>query len=132
MDAVNVVSAAEILPYVLKNAGATLPKRDAVDIRITEAVKSGKPAYQDGIITDISQVGGYPEYKGQPYKDSDNDGMPDDWELKNRLNPNDASDAVKDINDDGYTNIEKYIFNIDTNKKVDWRDPKNNLAVFKR
>ncbi len=32
-----------------------------------------------GIITDISQVGGYPEYKGKAYKDSDGDGMPDAW-----------------------------------------------------
>ena len=35
-------------------------------------------SYKIGIITDVSQVGGYPEYKGTPYKDSDNDGMPDE------------------------------------------------------
>lgn len=131
MEPINIVSAKETFPHVLKNAGATLPKRDAVDIRITETVKSGKTTYQDGIITDISQVGGYPEYKGTPYPDTDNDGMPDDWERKNGLNPKDASDAVKDINGDGYTNIEKYIFNINTSKKVDWKDPKNNLSLFK-
>jgi hypothetical protein len=79
-----------------------------------------------GIITDISQVGGYPEYKGSPYKDSDKDGMPDAWEIKYKLNPNDPSDAVKDCNGDGYTNIEKYINGINPRKKINWKDPKNN------
>ena len=30
----------------------------------------------NGIITDISQVGGYPEYKGEPIKDLCADGIP--------------------------------------------------------
>ncbi|MNY22936.1 hypothetical protein D3C86_1565770 [compost metagenome] len=65
-------------------------------------------SYKKGIISDISQVGGYPEYKGKPYKDSDNDGIPDTWEIKNGLNPKDASDATK-ITKNGYSNIENYI-----------------------
>lgn len=80
-----------------------------MDQRIIEQVKTGKVMYKDGIITDISQVGGYPEYKGTPYADADDDGMPDEWERKNKLNPNDASDASKDRDGDGYTNIEEYI-----------------------
>ena len=79
-----------------------------------------------GIITDPSQVGGYPEYKGVPHKDTDSDGMPDEWELKHGLNPNDPSDASKDMNGDGYTNIEKYLNGIDPTKKIDWTDLKNN------
>ncbi|MDY4625425.1 MAG: polysaccharide lyase [Prevotella sp.] len=86
----------------------------------------GNDSYLGGIITDPSQMGGYPEYKGKPRKDSDGDGMPDDWEIANGLNPNDPSDANGDINGDGYTNIEKYINGIDTHKKVDWTDLKNN------
>jgi hypothetical protein len=54
-------------------------------------------------------VGGYPEYKGTPYKDADKDGMPDAWETKNGLNPNNASDASRDRDNDGYTNIEEYL-----------------------
>jgi len=115
--------------YVLENVGATLPKRDPVDTRVIEQVRTGKisylknvtlpstqfehrrlpiDSYKQGIITDISQVGGYPDYKGTPYKDSDKDGMPDDWETKNGLNPNDPSDASK-YTSTGYTNIENYL-----------------------
>ncbi len=87
----------------------------------------GKDSYKDGIITDIEQMGGFPKYKKYtPWKDSDGDGMPDEWEIANGLNPNDPSDANLDCNGDGYTNIEKYINGIDTKKKVDWTDLKNN------
>ena len=122
--------------YVLENAGAILPKRDAVDARIVREVTTGKIEYIDapdaivktpwikrrlpedsykmGIITDPKQVGGYPEYKGMPYTDTDNDGMPDDWEKSHGLNAKDANDAVKDADGDGYTNIEAFIFKIDS------------------
>lgn len=145
----------EIMPtkdayrFVLKNAGATLPKRDPVDVRIIKTVKTGeaiyekgldpdsfyqfkhrrlKPdSYKRGIITDIAQVGGYPEYNGKPYTDSDGDGMPDAYEKKFDLNPNDPSDAnAYPHGEDGYTQIEYYINGIDPNKKVDWSDLENN------
>ena len=88
-------------------------------------------SYKLGIITDISQMGGFPQYKKvKPYKDSDGDGMPDEWEVANGLNPNDPSDANGDINGDGYTNIEKYINAIDTKKKVDWTNVKNNYDTL--
>lgn len=83
-------------------------------------------SYKYGIITTPEQMGGYPKYKGKPYKDSDGDGMPDAWEKANGLNPNDPSDAIEDCNGDGYTNIEKYINGISTKEKVDWTDLKNN------
>jgi len=135
MASITLLPTKDAYSYVLANAGAILPKRDPVDTRVIEQVKTGKitykegvklPAtqfkhrrlpidsYKQGIITDISQVGGYPEYKGKPYKDSDNDGMPDEWENKNGLNPKDASDASKDKNNDGYTNIEDYLNSVVT------------------
>lgn len=135
--------------FVLENAGATLPKRDPVDVRIIKTVKTGKAIYEKGldpdsfyqfkhrrlppdsykrgIITDIAQVGGYPEYKGKPYTDSDGDGMPDAYEKKFNLDPNDPSDATSyPHGKDGYTQIEYYINGIDPNKKVDWSDLENN------
>lgn len=130
MPALTVLPTQEAFKYVLQNAGATLPKRDAVDVRVVEQVRTGKIAYKEGvklpesqfkhrrlpidsykqgIITDISQVGGYPEYKGIPYKDSDKDGMPDEYESKNGLNPKNAADASLVKGKDGYTNIEVYL-----------------------
>ncbi len=124
-----VMSAEESYDYVLANAGATLPRRDPVDIRIIKEVREGKPtplenvtlpekdfehrrlardSYKIGIITDISQVGGYPKYEGESYKDSDNDGIPDEEEVKMGLNPRDASDSAK-IGESGYANIEIFL-----------------------
>ena len=137
MAKVVTLSAGDAYKYVLDNAGAILPKRDAVDERIVEVVRTGKIAYspdakpfsskfikrrlpadsyKQGIISDINQVGGYPEYKGTPYKDSDNDGMPDAYEIKNKLDPKNANDASA-YRKNGYTNIEEYLNSvIDINK----------------
>ncbi len=122
---------------VLQQAGAILPRRDAVDLRVMEMVRTGKVAgakaapesleraarvgyaqkWVDelaesvplGFITQPSEVGGYPEYRGEPYRDSDGDGLPDDWESQRGLNPNSAADAGADLDGDGYTNIEDFI-----------------------
>ncbi|MBQ9357319.1 MAG: polysaccharide lyase [Prevotella sp.] len=88
-------------------------------------------SYKQGIITDPRQMGGYPEYRAwQPYVDTDQDGMPDEWELANGLNPNDPADANGDLNGDGYTNIEKYINAIPTQGRVDWRNLNNNYDTL--
>ena len=147
MAPVTILSAEEAFDFVLNYGGASFPKRDAVDARVMKSVKTGKvypakdarehqplyvkrrlPAdsYKQGIITDPQQVGGLPEYKGKPYVDTDGDGMPDKWEKKYGLNPNDSSDATGDVSGDGYTNIEKYINGIDPTVKVDWTNLENN------
>ncbi|MNK54866.1 hypothetical protein D3C87_738610 [compost metagenome] len=129
MPKISIIPALQAKDYVLANAGATLPKRDPVDTRVIKQVATGKievhpeakpsafqfehrrlakDSYKQGIITEISQVGGYPEYKGTPYKDTDDDGMPDAYEIKNGLNPKDATDATK-ITKSGYSNIEVYL-----------------------
>ena len=43
-----------------------------------------------------------------PDGDRDNDGLPDVWEIKYGLNPLQASDALLDTDNDGFTNIEEY------------------------
>lgn len=147
MPNVTIMDTKKAYRWVLDNVGATFPKRDAVDERVIKTVKTGKAIYEKdapefipqyvkrrlpidsykmGIIYDPRQVGGLPEYNGTPVKDSDNDGMPDAWEIRYGLNPNDPSDANLDCNGDGYTNIEKYINGIDPTQKIDWKDVKNN------
>lgn len=152
MPPVTIMTAKQAYKFVLANAGALYPKRDIVDQRVIHQIETDEvyydpkadeidyyqfqyrrlpqDSYKKGIITDISQVGGYPEYKGTPYVDTDKDGMPDAWEKKYGLNPNDPSDAVKDCNGDGYTNIEKYINAINPKKKVDWTNLKNNYDTL--
>lgn len=152
----NIQPAKAAYAYVLKNAGATLPRRDAVDKRIINEVRTGIiPPFQiakgsqekakfygyaqrytdeladmvtKGFITDPSEAGGWPEYQGVPYKDSDGDGLPDDWEKQHGLNPNDPGDASTDLNGDGYTNIEEFINGTRPGgKKVDWTNLKHNV-----
>jgi hypothetical protein len=40
--------------------------------------------------------------------DSDGDGMPDNFEIANHLNPNDPNDAAMDADGDGVTNLQEY------------------------
>jgi len=91
---------------VLEEAGATLAKRDAVDARIIEHIKSGTGR----TINSQQDVGAWPEYKhAEPPADTDDDGMPDAWEDAHGLDAKDASDAAKDAGADGYTNIEEFL-----------------------
>ncbi len=111
---IDVQPADEAYRDVLDGAGATLPRRDPVDQRVVEMVRTGEVTYKEGqgIITDISQVGGYPQYQGEPCQDSDSDGMPDAWETDHGLNPQDATDAAGDTDGDGYTNIEAFLYKL--------------------
>lgn len=120
-------SAEQAYELVLDSAGATLPKRDPIDARIINTVRTGKPTYGNGIINTPSDVGGWPEYKSTPAPaDSDHDGMPDAWEKKFGLNGNDPSDGPKDADDDGYTNVEEWFNGTDPTQFVDYRNPGNN------
>src|SRR5699024_2077896 len=153
-DNVDIMLAQDAYEFVLENVGATIPKRDAVDKRIIRQVRTGEinntvgevvdtgsefvyrrlapDSFERGIIMDISQVGGYPEYTGEPYQDSDDDGMPDDYEEKYEdlgLDPNEFN-ANGDINNDGYTNLEGYINGIDPHTSINWTDPSNNYDTL--
>jgi len=92
--------------WVLAETGATLPNRDAVDIRIVTDVqnKTGR------IINDEEEVGGWPELKSaEPPQDFDRDGMPDDWEKQYGFDPDDPADGNGDADGDDYTNLEEYL-----------------------
>lgn len=113
-------SAAEAYEKVLAYVGASL-YRDEIDARYMEEAKTGTATYQGsitqspGIIDKVSDVKGYTEANfgtgSRPADfDSDKDGIPDEWEKANGLDPNDASDALTySLDKKGYyTNIEVY------------------------
>jgi hypothetical protein len=115
----NVVTHTAEMAYqkVLDIAGASL-KRDAVDERIilhvtnktyTAHGSSGDLLSRFGIIDRPADVGGWPLLKTLPaLKDTDNDGMPDDWEISKKLDPNKANANGRDLSS-AYDNIEVYL-----------------------
>jgi len=120
-------SAEEAYTLVLAQAGATRPKRDPVDVRIVDMVRTGKCTHGNGIIDLPQDVGGWPQYASSPPPtDSDRDGMPDEWEKKFGLKPGDSSDGAADTDDDGYTNIEEWLNDTNPTVFVDYRKPENN------
>ena len=113
-------SAAEAFSKVLAYGGASL-YRDEIDARYMEEAKTGTATYKGsitnspGIIDKVSDVNGYTEDNfgtgTRPADfDTDKDGIADEWEKSNGLNPNDASDAITySLDKKGYyTNIEVY------------------------
>ncbi len=125
-DSMSIVqqSAKDAYLSVLDQAGAILPRRDAIDSRIVEEVRQGNamfegiyeskkpvsdPRLKCGIIDSQEDVGGWPELKSLPAPiDSDHDGMPDKWEVANGLNKGDPEDRNK-VAADGYTMLEVYL-----------------------
>ncbi len=112
VETIEMQSAEKAFELIVKNAGASL-HRDAIDLRIAEEVRSGTAPSgknKNGIIDSQQDVGGWPELKSLPSpKDSDSDGMSDDWETKNKLNPSDASDSDTYTIEKSYSNLEVYI-----------------------
>jgi pectate lyase len=126
---INQQTAEEAYKMVLDNAGAKLPKRDAIDERIINEARSGSATYEgesykadnqvadsskkSGIIDTQNDVGGWPVLHSSPAPlDTDHDGMPDSWEQKNKLdkvNPDDRNTVAPD----GYTMLEKYLNSIE-------------------
>lgn len=115
-------TAQEAYELVLDRAGASL-SRDTVDARIVHDVRTGTATFMtggngsvNGIIDTQSHVGGWPELKSEePQTDTDWDGIPDEWELANGLNPKCISDGWKYDLNESYTNLEVYL-----NELVKW------------
>lgn len=103
------MSAQDALSHVVDNVGASLV-RDAVDEVLINQLLSYGTAGQiinteddNGIAGNVGSIA-----NGAPPTDTDQDGMPDDWETTRGLNPNIADDTGDD-DADGYTNIEEYL-----------------------
>ncbi|WP_020576547.1 Ig-like domain-containing protein [Actinopolymorpha alba] len=103
-------SAQQAYESVLNNVGAILPRRDAVDARLINEVRTGTGR----MINSQKEVGGWPPIPtAEPPVDTDHDGMPDDWEIAHKLDPANPADGseVKGGNN-GYTNLEVYLNSI--------------------
>ena len=102
---VTTTDAATARREVLAGAGATRPRRDAVDARVVREVerRTGR------IIDSQGEVGGWPAYRSGPAPaDADADGMPDGWERARGLDPTDPADGAR-AGVDGFTNLEAYL-----------------------
>lgn len=106
-------TADEAYNKVLATVGASL-HRDAHDARLIYEVENGLGAF----VNDQTEAGGWSTatYTSE-LTDSDNDGLPDEYELQNGLNPQDASDSAALVTDEasiyyGYSNIEVYAGNL--------------------
>jgi uncharacterized protein YjdB len=107
-------SAQEAYTRVLDFVGASY-FRDSVDTRIIHETRTGTSTFKGsngsvgGIIDSQNDVGGWPNLKSTaPLKDTDGDGMPDNWEIANGLNPNNADHSLYTLSKN-YTNVEVYI-----------------------
>lgn len=126
---INEQCAQEAYRLVLDQAGAILPRRDAVDSRIVSDVQNGtaacegptynqrkpvrNPEEKSGIIDTPSDAGGWPELHTLPAPaDTDHDGMTDDYEKAHGLDPNDSDDGSR-LSDSGYTHLEEYLNSLD-------------------
>ena len=130
---INQQTAIEAFDSVLAQAGATLPKRDAVDARVIDMVRTGEVITENGIVDDPREVGGYPNYSFSPENlptDSDHDGMPDDWEIQYQLNPAEAGDGSTDVDGDNYTNVEEYLNGTSPREKIDYTNLGNNVDTI--
>ncbi len=103
----------ELITRNIPTVGASLPYRDQSDCYLIDELMSfGKKGAL--ISNEESLPIGAPDtwswYAGTQRTDSDNDGMPDAWELANGTDPNVADATMKAAN--GYLNIENYINSI--------------------
>lgn len=100
------MAAEDAKEYVLTNAGARRPFRDAVDARAVSQVRTNTGR----VIDSQSQVGGWQPYPSKAsLQDSDGDGLPDAWEDSHGTNKVFAADANEVRSDQGWTNLEIYL-----------------------
>lgn len=100
------------------NSGYAAPKRDLIDMRIANETSNGTSS------TNASNGGGFGLIDSQKdtkeqwtnyvesrsaLADTDKDGMPDEWETAQGLNPQDETDGAKYNLNPHYTNLEVYL-----------------------
>jgi hypothetical protein len=70
------------------------------------------------VINSPKDVGGWPKYDSAVAPpDTDEDGQPDESEIRHGLNPSSPTDNAQDLDGDAYTNIEEYLNGTDPRTK---------------
>ncbi|WP_372772575.1 polysaccharide lyase family 1 protein [Mangrovibacterium sp.] len=103
------VSAEKAFSLVLDNAGVTVPGRDSKEQQIIDNASGKLAVIGNGIVNTIEEAGGWPELKSTPApEDTDEDGMPNSWELAKGLDPKNPDDSSA-LTKSGFTNLEVYL-----------------------
>ena len=108
----NIQSANDAYNAILAKVGTV--NRDTVERRVIREVKNGTATFKAslgtwGIIDKSFNAEGYIPYATVvPPTDTDNDGMPDAWELANGLDPTNPEDRNMKTSE-GYTALEVYL-----------------------
>jgi hypothetical protein len=97
-----------VLDKVLNDVGANLNGNNTLAQKQINDVINGTGSW----VYSESQTVGFSLQGGTAYKDSDGDGMSDDWENANNLDPSNANDGRADANGDGYTNLEEFLHSL--------------------
>ena len=110
------LSSSQVKSTVLANSGSRPKDRHASSQRVIDDINQGKGQIIDCVKTSATctnSFSGWPIFAQNPSNriDSDNDGMPNDWETANGLNIN-VNDAALDKDNDGYTNIEEWLYSM--------------------
>ncbi len=108
-------SAEDAYERVLEYSGACL-NRDEYDKMLVDECREGKTLFtNNGLINSQDEVvyadgsTGWPKLESKDaLVDTDGDGMPDEWEKANGLNPDNADDGME-VTSSGYTNLEVYL-----------------------
>ena len=83
-------------------------RRILEDVRLRRVSTKGSRSGIPGIIDSQTDSGGWPELApGVAVEDRDHDGIPDEWERRQGLNPEDPNDA-KRIDESFYSKLEQY------------------------
>lgn len=97
---------------VLANVGARVPTQEQWDADlITDIINRTGPTGDETIPPGVAGYGGYPTLAVNTRAagfDTDDDGIPNTWEIAQGLNPNDGTDGPQ-IHSNGYSNFENYI-----------------------
>jgi len=108
----NALSDKEANARIGKNQNLTLVRLEPATIYYLQVV-----AYNIAGVATSSEVTSFVTAAINDTVDSDNDGLPDSWEILNNLDPQNIIDGGEDFDNDGLSNLEEYAAETDPNNQ---------------